>query len=245
MLGRTRIWSASLDKTPGKEIPVYSNHGKIGKYYPRSAHLLVSDGRRLHHYIETLADSYEDGQLVELHPSNGRWGRVDLTRMNWLQSNMAGFLSKRAESVGRFDYDGLRYADVYAEAIVVADDALYCVKGKQSKTRDKFGHLTRLKLDREGSVTEKSDWKARIQHQEEKRTHGNLKVSAMIVAGDRLFLAGHVEHKTESALHAYSAVTGGKLAQWPLPARPIRNGLAAGAGGLIVTCEDGSVIGLK
>ncbi len=245
LLWRARIASASIDSTPGKEIPRYSNHGKIGKYYPRSAHLLVSDGKALHHFIETLKDNYKPGQLVDLHATNGRWGRLNLNKTNWLQSNMAGFLSRRAESVGRFDFDGLRYGPVQAEAIVVADGTLYCVKGKQGKTRDKFGHLTKVRLDRNGAVADKSDWKARVKHIDGKRTHSSFKVAAMIVAGDRLFLAGHVEGKPQSALHAYSAITGEKLAQWPLPAHPVRNGLAAAAGRLTISCEDGSVTCLK
>jgi outer membrane protein assembly factor BamB len=245
MIWRSRIWSASLDATPGKEVPVYSIHGKTGKYYPRSAHLLVSDGKRVHHFIETLKDSYKPGELVDLHPSNGRWDRVNPKKMTWLKSNMAGFISRRGESVGRFDYDGVRYSDVNASAIVIADKAIYCVKGKQSGTRDKFGHLTRVAIDGEGNVAEKSGWKARIRHQDDKRTHSSFKVSAMIVAGDRLFLAGHVNEKPQSAVHSYAASDGKKLGQWALPARPVRNGLAAADGRLLVTCEDGSITCLK
>ena len=245
LIWRARIASATLENTPGKQVPVYSNHGKIGKYYSRSAHLLVSDGKRMHHFIETLAESYKPGQLVELNATNGRWNRIDPKEMPWLQSNMGGFLTRRGESVGRFDYDGVRYADIGAEAIIIADNALYCVRGKQSKTRDKFSDLTRVGLDGDGNPAEKSDWKARIRHDDGKRTHGNFRVSAAIAAGDRIFLAGHAEGKRQSALHAYSAANGEKLAQWPLPDRPIRNGLAAAGGALAVTCENGDVIILK
>jgi len=241
MIWRTRIWSASLDDVPGKEIPVYSNHGKIGRYYPRAAHLLVSDGTRLHHFIETLRDRYEPGEPVDLHPSNGRWDRVDPAKMTWLRSNMMGFTSRRRESIGRFDYDGVRYGNVNASAIVLADRAMYCVNGRQNRTRDKFGHLTCVPLDAQGNVAEKSRWKARIRHVDGKRTHGDFKVTAMIAAGKRLFLAGHLKTKPGYAMHAYSAEDGAKLAQWPLGAHPVVNGLAAAGGRLFVSCEDGSV----
>jgi len=238
----SRIWSASLDDVPGKEIPRYSNHGKVGKYYPRASHLLVSDGRRIHHFIETLAETYAPGQLVDLHASNGRWDRVDPSKMTWLRSNMLGLISRRHESVGRFDYAGVRYGNVNADALVIADGALYCVGGRQSKTRDKFGQLTRVPLDEKGLIGEKSDWKARIRHSDGKREHGSFKVGAMIVTGRSLFLAGHAQRKPDSALHAYSARTGGKFAQWALPARPVRNGLAAAGGRLLVSCEDGTLL---
>ena len=250
MIWHARIASATLENTPRREVPVYSSHGKIGKYYPRAAHLLVSDGLpvlsspkgRLHHFIETLRDDYKPGEPVELHASNGRWDRIDPAKMTWLRSNMMGFISRRHESIGRFDYDGVRYSDVNAAAIVIADGALYCAGGRQKNTRDKFGQLTRLALDAEGNVADKADWKARIRHQADKRLHGDFEVKAMIVAGDRLFLAGYERHKPDSALHAYSTADGRKLAQWPLTARPVRNGLITAGGRLYVSLEDGSLV---
>ena len=242
MIWHARIASATLDDTPGREVPVYSNHGKIGRYYPRAAHLLVSDGRRLHHFIETLRDDYKPGELVELHASNGRWDRIDPAKMTWLKSNMMGFISRRHESIGRFDYDGVRYSDVNAAAIVIADGALYCAGGRQKSTKDKFGQLTRVALDADGKVADKPDWKAQIRHQADKRLHGDFEIKAMIVAGDRLFLAGYERYKPASALHAYSTADGRKLAQWPLTARPVRNGLIAAGARLYVSLEDGSLV---
>ena len=242
LIWSARIASASLDDTPGKEIPVYSIHGKIGKYYPRAAHLLVSDGRKLHHFIETLKDSYSPGELVALHASNGRWDRVPPADMTWMRSNMMGFISRRRESVGRFDYNGVRYSDVNAAAIAIAGDSLYCVDGRRAKTRGGFGQLTRLPLDADGRVGQTAKWKAQIRHQDGKRVHGNFRVAAMIVAGEHVLLAGHEREKPASAVHAYSAADGRKLAQWPLPARPLPNGLAAAGGQVYVSCEDGSLV---
>lgn len=245
---QTRIASASLDRIEAKEIPDYPNHGKVGIYYPRAAQILVSDGGRLHHYVETLKDKYRDGETIELHATNGRWGKVlDARDMTWLRSNLMGFIGRRTESIGRWDHDGVSYSDLQAQAIVLADGELYCAEGKQSRTKTKFGQLTRVPLEPDGKIAAESTWYSKIQHQsaDGKRTTGNFATQAMIVAGDRLFLAGHERSKADSALHAYATRDGSKLAQWTLPSCPVRNGLAAARGYLVAACENGELICLE
>ena len=65
---------------------------------------------------------------------------------------------------------------------------------------------------------------------------------SLVLAGDVLFLAGHLRDKETSFVHAYSVKDGSKLRQWPLASRPLRHGMAAAGGRLFVSLESGELI---
>ncbi len=245
---QARMFSGSFDHLTPKEIPNYPNHGKVGKYYPRKTHLLVSDGQKLHHYVETLKDKYAEGELIELHPTNGRWGKfLNIRESTWLQPNLMGFQGRRTESIGRFDQQGIRYSNLQAHALVLTDKEIFCAWGKQSKVKNKFGHLTRIPLKENKQLEDHSLWRAKIEHvrRDGKSKTGDFAIQAMIVSGKTLYLAGYEKMKPDSALHAYSIEDGKKIAQWDLPSRPLRNGLAATTGYVMVSCEGGQLLGFK
>ena len=66
-------------------------------------------------------------------------------------------------------------------------------------------------------------------------------VEALIVAGETLLAAGANNGVTpaDGFLWAVSAAKGRKLAEHPLPAPPVYNGLAAARGRLFVATQDG------
>ena len=71
-----------------------------------------------------------------------------------------------------------------------------------------------------------------------------IRVRAMVLAGDTLFLAGPLGDDPAMVL-AISASDGKELGRWPLPAAPVLDGMVAVPGRLYVALENGAVICLK
>ncbi len=88
-------------------------------------------------------------------------------------------------------------------------------------------------------------------------TRPGIRVTAMVRAGETLFVAGSPdvvdpkdphgawEGRKGGVLAAYAASDGEKLAEYKLPAPPVWDGMAAAGGRLLLALEDGTVLCMK
>lgn len=235
---KTRIWT---DPDAPRE-----EEGRTNSYQPdwrRTQQLLVSDGTRLYHTIDALKPSYGPGELVGLVPRTAadRGGWITSTRKHehsargiavlWPNSN--GFLSQRVEAVGRNDFNGVAYSDLWAEKMVLAGRRLFVLaKGGYGR---KHPGLSLFALDDEGRPAVEPTWTVKVRA-------SSRHWIALVLAGDRLLAAGHrMERPDEPFLQVYAAADGKLLAEHKLPATPVRDGLAAAYGRLYAACEDGTL----
>jgi len=80
-------------------------------------------------------------------------------------------------------------------------------------------------------------WKTTAEHLGRKESY-----SALVKAGDRLYLGGGKRDSTNGFVQIISAADGKLLGEIPLPARVSECGLAVAGGRMFVSCEDGTVV---
>ena len=66
--------------------------------------------------------------------------------------------------------------------------------------------------------------------------------SALVKAGDRLYVGGGTRDGKEGFVQVVDAKTGKPVAEYALPARVTECGLAADGGRLFVSCENGTLV---
>ncbi len=236
LLWKTRIWT---DPDADRDTEPRSN--RYQPDYRRIQCLLVSNGRDLFHAIDRLKPQYDADELVALLPrtaaDRGGWitdrrsepSARDITAL-WPNSN--GFLSKRSEGVGRNDIAGVAYSNLWGEKIVLADDRLYLLS--HTGYGRKHPGLSEFALDAAGLPAESPRWNVKVDT-------GQYHFEAMVLAGDRLLLAGHKRYTEEAVLQVFTSSDGARLDEIALPARPVRDGLAVAYGHVFIAGADGDV----
>ncbi|MFP4058438.1 MAG: PQQ-binding-like beta-propeller repeat protein [Candidatus Brocadiia bacterium] len=234
---KTRVWT-DPDADPQDEPRSH----RYQPDYRRTQSLLVSDGRRLYHAIDPLKSDYGEGESVALIPrtasNRGGWvtSQKDLQHsardITVLWANSNGFLSRRVEGVGRFDFPGVCYSDLFGEKIVLAERRLYLLsRGGYGR---RFPGLSLFRLGPQGRPAPKPEWTAKVDT-------GRHHYAACVLAGERLLLAGHPRHGEDAFLAVHSAADGTRQAEHGLPARPVRDGLAVAYGRIYLAGSDGTV----
>lgn len=218
----------------------------------RVSDILVHNGERVCLWITPLEKEYDDGDLVDIEtsvisaralrhsvPSKDELREVAEATWIWSASS-AGLLSRRVESVGRHDGDGVNYADLNATKICLAQPtgdgqptALFALQATGGQSKQLRGGLIRAQLNADGSLPARPEWSAKFP--------GNAENNAMIVAGERVYVTRYRANEDASMLHVYAAKDGAALGEFPLPGRVVRDGLIAAAGRLYAACADGAV----
>jgi outer membrane protein assembly factor BamB len=211
----------------------------------RTVDLLVHNGRQVCNWITPLKPEYGEGELVDIqtHVINARALRwavpsgnelCEIDDATWLwAANSNGLLSRRVEGVGRHDNVGMCYSHLKAVKLVLAGDRLYAFRSSSGRSKDLVGPLVCVKIGRDRKPASKPVWKA--------KAPGHGSNDAMIVAGNRLYLSHHNPGEQTTSLHVFDVADGCPVAEIPLPARPVKDGIAAAYSRLYVSCEDGSV----
>ncbi len=241
LLNKTRIWT-------DPDSPDKANTHRYQPDYRRVQDLLVSDGQHVYHSIDKLKNRYEPKEVVDLVPytASNRGGFITRTKkrandpysardITVLWANASGFLSRRTETVGRWDFSAVAYSNLFGHKIVLDGDKLYRIS--RSGYGLKFPGLTMFTLDKEGRPAEEPTWRVPL-----RIGRGGNYYSAMILADDQLILAGHKWGGTDPFLDIHSTKNGEKLATISLPALPVRDGLAIAHGKLFVSCQDGTLL---
>ncbi len=237
---KTRIWTD----------PDINREDKFQWRNRRLNDLLVSDGKRPCLWITPLKNEYRAGEIVdtmkEAYPVRAvRFSNEakanDIADATWIWAgNSQGMLSRRVESVGRFDETGVFYGNLRANKIAFRGSTLYAWHGYQQVRGSKLrGPLLRVTLTNDGKLPDgtKGDVADWIQ-----KAPRYAIPQAMILAGERLYLASTKDGEFTGQLHVYNAANGELIHEQALPAEPIRDGLAVANGKLFVSCADGKVI---
>ena len=243
VLWKTRLWT---DPDASRSIEDYRLRTRMTRNR-RTTDLLVHNGRQVCNWITPLKLQYAaDDELVDIEtdviqaralkwavPSQDELREISGATWLWA-ANSNGLLSRRVEGVGRHDQVGVCYSDLRATKIVLAGDRLYAYRASSSRSKNLTGPLVSVEIGRDRKLATKPVWKS--------KTPGHGINDAMIVAGNRLYLSHHNPREQTTFLHVFSATDGKPVAEIPLLARPIKDGLAAAYGRLYISCQDGTVV---
>ena len=152
----------------------------------------------------------------------------------WLRSASSnGLLSRRVESVGRHDKNGVSYAQLDAEKIAIAPNAIYAVNARAPKPHALNGGLVKVPLEKDGTISATAPkWKA--------GPFGHGHVAAFAVAGDKIL--GSFASKEGSELRICSVLDGEILTSVQLPAPAVRDGIAVAGGRIFISCRNGDLV---
>ena len=170
ILWQTRIWTdpdATAELEDNDLVRSRTRNRRVNE-------LLVHDGRQAAMWITPLATDYQADELVNIEngvysaramrfslPSKDELREIDYA--TWIRSGGSnGLLSRRTDSVGRFDEEGVAYAALKAEKIVLADHTgdrpsrmLYALQASADKSRNLNGGLVAVRLNDDGTPAEK------------------------------------------------------------------------------------------
>ncbi len=248
LLWQTKIWN-----DPDKNLDSDEKDVQWGRTRNRRVNeLLVSDGKQVCLWITPLKDKYADSELVDTESSvyAARSLRFsvpskdelrDIQDAAWLRSASSnGLLSRRTDGVGRYDEDGVAYAQLQAKKICLAGHEggapskfLYALQASAGKSKELRGGLIRVALNDGGTLPERTEMSA--------KSPPDGIYDAMILAGNRVYIAYAHPHSGEATLYTYSADSGEPIGEVELPARIVRDGMAAAYGKLYLAGENGAV----
>jgi len=242
VLWKTRLWT---DPEAAQALEDYDDQKQITRNR-RTLDLLVHNGAQVCNWITPLQSEYAEDEQVDIshevfNARAMRWSAPskeelrEIEGATWIRAaNSNGLLSRRREGVGRHDSDGVCYSHLHATKLVLAGKRLYGLNVNSKQEKDMRGKLVCIELDSKG-VPAKLAYAA--------RSTANWGVyDAMMVAGDDIYLSYHDPRNGESALHRFSTSEGEKVAEYPLPARVIHDGLAAAYSSVYASCVDGSIV---
>ena len=197
-------------------------------------------GRKPHLLTVPLEEGYSTNELVDTsnffqargHHNRGT-GNKTPPQLLWASSN--GFITRRNESVGRFD-DGLMcYANKLRAARIAFDDRLILQWGIRGKEKGPGYEMKQGEVDLKTAVKLDADlWKSLEGTMFQTRAVGSarslaLSANAIYYGGSKQIVIVDRASRKESA-------------RLNLPAPLIRDGLAVTGGRLIAACEDGSIV---
>jgi len=238
ILWGSHVWT-DPDRTPPPNME--SKHTRNR----RTNDLLVHNGRQACLWITPLEKDYASGELVDIDHQvvQARAMRYsvasqselrEVVEATWIWSaSCNGLLSRRMHGVGRHDGAGVNYGDLNATKICLAGKSLFALNAR--KSRDYGGGLICVDLAADGRLPEAPRWKA----------HGPRygATDAMIVAGNRICVSLYQPgEEAKSCIMLYDTRDGGAQGELLLPARVIKDGLAAAAGKVYASLVDGSVV---
>jgi outer membrane protein assembly factor BamB len=239
---KTRLWT-DPDGYRSVEDPKLLNRVTRNR---RTCDLLVHNGQQVCNWITPLKSEYKEGELVDIEtdviqaralrwavPAQDELREIDGATWLWA-ANSNGLLSRRVEGVGRHDNVGMCYSHVKATKMVLAGDRLYAFKSSSSRSKELVGPLVCVEIGRDRKPATRPTWKVKSPD------HGMN--DAMIVAGNRLYLSHHKPGEQITSLHVFDVTDGTGVPEISLPARPVKDGIAAAYGRLYVSCQDGSVV---
>ena len=248
LLWQTKIWN-DPDRKIDKEI---DRAEWAAARNQRVNELLVHSGQHAALWITPLKDTYDDGELVDIdtgvysaralrHSLQSKEELLEIVGATWLRSASSnGLLSRRTDGVGRHDVEGVSYAQLTAEKICLTGHEgdspskyLYALRASSEGTKELRGGLIRVRVNSDGTLPAKPEIDARAPRQGFQ--------DAMVVAGNRIYIAYAHPHSEEAQLLAYSAEDGEPIKEIPLPARIVRDGLAVAYGRLYATGADGAI----
>lgn len=210
--------------------------------------LLVHDGEGVRLWITPIEANYEPGESVDIekgvysvramrHSVPSRQELRDVAGATWIWSaSSGGLLSRRSSGVGRFDGEGVNYANLNATRICLTDGGrgLIATSARCRETRELSGGLVRLTLEEDGSLPGSADWRASLP--------GNLLTEALVVAGKSVLIARVASDRPDrSILEVHSLEDGSRRGGSVLPARLIADGLILVGGQLFGSFADGTV----
>jgi outer membrane protein assembly factor BamB len=135
---------------------------------------------------------------------------------------------------------GMLAGPIQSQRIAVADGAIYAL----ADPRDNDRHPVRADqvpvVKAFGNDPKTPAWTASCKALGVKESYG-----AMIRAGGKLILGGGQRDGSAGFVQVLDAATGKLLAEHALPSRVVECGLAAAAGRLFITCEDGTMACLQ
>ena len=234
---KTPLWTgdATVDESADNQRAAIRNQ--------RTNDLLVHNGKQPCLWITPLKNTYAENERIDINkgvfaaramkfsvPSKSELREVEGARWIW-SATSAGFLSRRGTSVGRHDAKGVNYANLNASKICIAGNRLYAIDASVSKSKTFRGGLICAEIGEDGALPESPVWSA-------KSPPRGIR-DAMIIAGERIFIANQRNEGT--VIHIYSTAEGKPAGEIELPARVVRDGLAAANGRLIASCADGVV----